>query len=79
MAAMVTPTPIAAKKRDAASPVYTANGLPVPPGIYGEWLTAVVNRFGGNAVAEWRNDAPQGWTLNAWLAMKRARALDRAG
>ena len=76
---MVTPIAIAAKKRDAAAPAFTKAGIPVPPGEYGKWLAAVVNRFGANAAGKWQNDAPAGWTLDAWLAMKRARALDRAG
>ena len=76
---MVTPIAIAAKKRDAALPAFTKTGIPVPPGTYGEWLAAVVNRFGAVKVAEWRNDAPAGWSLNAWLSAKRSRAIDRAG
>ena len=76
---MVTPIAIAAKKRDAAPPVYTAAGITVPPGTYGRWLAAVVSHFSDDAVKKWKNNTPQCWSLDAWLARKRARALDRAG
>ncbi len=76
---MVTPLITAARKVDAASPVFTKTSLPIAPGEYGRWLAAVVGRFGNDAVARWKNDPPQGWTLDTWLSARRARALDRAG
>ncbi len=79
LSAMVTPIITAARKADAASPVFTKTRLPIAPGEYGRWLAAVVGRFGNDAVARWKNDPPQGWTLDTWLSARRARALDRAG
>ncbi len=42
---MVTPSIMAGRKADAASPVFTK------PGEYGRWIAAVVNHFGEDAVA----------------------------
>lgn len=36
------------------------------PGEHGEWLAALVKRFGPDVVGEWRYGPPRGWSLQEW-------------